>query len=273
MSHSPDLGDARDAATDAARKVGDHPALETLARVGFVVSGLLHIVLGWTAGRVGWGGGGQADQSGALATLASNPAGTVLMWVIVVGLAALVLWQLAVAVGPSVGESGAADRVKAVGKALVYAAIAWTAAQFAVGSGSSSSSEQSSQDVTATLMKAPAGQVLVGAVGVAVIAVGGYHVYKGVTRTFLDDLEEHPGRLATVAGMVGYPAKGGVLALVGAFFVIAAVQHQSSEADGLDGALKSLRDEPFGPALLTVVAAGLVAFGLYCFARARHQRI
>ena len=107
----------------------------------------------------------------------------------------------------------------------------------------------------------------------AIIAVGGYHVYKGVTRKFLDDLEDHPGRLATVAGMVGYPAKGGVLALVGAFFVIAAVQHQSSEADGLDGALKSLRDEPFGPALLTVVAAGLVAFGLYCFSRARHQRI
>ena len=51
------------------------------------------------------------------------------------------------------------------------------------------------------------------------------------------------------------------------------MRHQSSQADGLDGALKSLRDEPFGPALLTVVAVGLVAFGLYCFARARHQRI
>ena len=34
-----------------------------------------------------------------------------------------------------------------------------------------------------------------------------------------------------------------------------------------------LRDEPFGPYLLTAVAVGLVAFGLYCFARARHQRI
>ena len=73
--------------------------------------------------------------------------------------------------------------------------------------------------------------------------------------------------------MVGYPAKGAVLALVGVFFGIAAIRHQASQADGLDGALKSLRDEPFGPALLTVVAAGLVAFGLYCFSRARHQRI
>lgn len=252
--------------------MGDHPALEALARAGFVASGLLHIVLGYTAGRVGWGGGGQADQSGALATLASNPAGTLLMWVITVTLADLVLWQLTEAVTPGAGD-GAADRAKAVGKAVVYAAIAWTAGQFATGSGSSSSSEQSSQDVTATLMQQPAGQWLVGGVGVAVIAVGGYHVYKGVARTFLEDLEEHPGRIATALGAVGYPAKGAVLALVGAFFVIAAVRHQSSQADGLDGALKSLRDEPFGPALLTVVAVGLVAFGLYCFARARHQRI
>ncbi|MCW4601462.1 DUF1206 domain-containing protein [Janibacter hoylei] len=268
MTSAPDLGDAR----RAARTVGDHPALEALARAGFVASGLLHIVLGYTAGRVGWGGGGQADQSGALATLASNPAGTLLMWVITVTLAGLVLWQLTEAVTPGAGD-GAADRAKAVGKAVVYAAIAWTAGQFASGSGSSSSSEQSSQDVTATLMQQPAGQWLVGGVGVAVIAVGGYHVYKGVARTFLEDLEEHPGRIATALGAVGYPAKGAVLALVGAFFVIAAVRHQSSQADGLDGALKSLRDEPFGPALLTVVAVGLVAFGLYCFARARHQRI
>lgn len=266
---TPDVGDAR----EAVRKVGDHPVLEALARVGFVVSGVLHIVLGYTAGRLGWGGGGQADQSGALATLSSNPAGAVLMWVIVVGLVALVIWQLTLALAPSIGEGGLVDRVKAVGKALVYAALAYTAGRFALGSGSSSSSEQSSQDVTATLMKQPAGQWLVGAVGVAIIAVGGYHVYKGLTRKFLKDLEEDPGRWATGLGMFGYSAKGAVLALVGAFFVSAAVQHQSSQADGLDGALKSLRDEPFGPALLTVVAVGLVAFGLYCFARARHQRI
>lgn len=253
--------------------MGDHPALEALARVGFVVSGLLHVVLGWTAGRIGWGGGGQADQSGALATLADNPAGTALMWVIVVGLAALVLWQLTVAVAPSVGEGGLLDRGKALAKAVVYAALGVTALQFATGSGSSSSSEESSRGVTATLMQQPAGRWLVGAVGLGVVVVGGYHVYKGVTQRFLRDLEEDPGRIARALGMIGYPAKGAVLALVGVFFVVAAVQHQSQEASGLDGALKSLREQPFGPYLLTAVALGLVAFGVYCFARARHQRI
>lgn len=103
--------------------------------------------------------------------------------------------------------------------------------------------------------------------------VGGYHVYKGLTRRFLEDLEEDPGASARALGMIGYPAKGVVLAIVGAFFVIAAVQRQSSEAAGLDGALKSLRDEPFGPYLITAVGVGFVAFGIYLLARARHQRI
>ena len=263
--------DGIDEAREAARKVGDHPMLEAAARVGFAVSGVLHVVIGYTTARVAWGGGGSADQSGALATLSSTPGGMLLMWVIVTALLALVLWHLTLTVAP--GEGGVFDRVKALAKAAVYGALAFTAGQFAIGSGSSSSSEDTSQDVTATLMGQPGGQLIVGAVGVGVIVVGGYHVYKGVSRHFLEDLEEEPGAPAQALGIIGYPAKGVVLAVVGAFFVIAAVRHESSEAEGLDGALKSLRDEAFGPYLLTAVALGFLAFGLYLFVRARHQRI
>lgn len=264
-----------DGARAAVRQVGDHPVLEALARVGLVVSGLLHIVIGYTAGRVAWGdSGGQADQSGALAALSGNPAGTLLMWVIVLGLSALVIWQLAVALAPPVGEGeDFFDRIKALARAGVYGVLAYTALRFAVGSGSSTSSEKASQDITAVLMQHPAGRVLIGGAGVAIIVVGGYHVHKGLMRRFLDDLEEHPGTWASGLGIVGYPAKGVVLALVGAFFIIAAVRQRSSQASGLDDALKSLRDEPLGPYLLTAVALGLLAFGLYCFARSRHQRI
>lgn len=264
--------DGLDGAQEVAREVGDHPLLEAMARWGFVMSGLLHLVIGYTATRVAWGGGGSADQSGALATLSSSPAGTLLMWVIVVGLVALVVWQLTVAIAPGAGD-GWLDRGKAVARAAVYAVLAVTAGRFAVGSGSSRSSDETSQGITATLLKQPAGQVLVGAIGVVIVVVGGYHVYKGLTRRFLEDLEEDPGASARALGMIGYPAKGVVLAIVGAFFVIAAVQRQYSEAAGLDGALKSLRDEPFGPYLITAVGVGFVAFGIYLLARARHQRI
>src|SRR5690606_31026692 len=154
-----------------------------------------------------------------------------------------------------------------------YGVLAATAGRFALGSGSSQSAAQSSHGITATLMAQPAGQALVAAVGVVIVGVGVYHVHKGLTHKFLEELERDPGAAARVLGMVGCPAKGVVLGLVGVFFVIAAVQHQSSEAAGLDGALKSLKDEPFGPYLITAVGVGFVAFGVYLLARARHQRI
>jgi len=96
---------------------------------------------------------------------------------------------------------------------------------------------------------------------------------KGWTKKFLQDLSGNPGILATRAGVVGYIAKGIALAVVGVLFVIAAVENSSSKATGLDGALRSLRQQPFGPWLLTAVALGIAAFGLYCFARARHGRV
>lgn len=267
--------DHADDAKDAVDAVSSHPVLTGLARVGHVVNGLLHLVIAGIALQVAWGAGGgeQADQSGALAALAAQPLGMVLLWVFVVGAGALALWYLTEVISPPPGEDEVTDRVKAGAKALVYAAIAWSAAKFATGSGSSGSSEEQTKGLTQTLMSYPAGQVLVVVVGIAVIAVGGYYIRKGVNQGFLDDLRRNPGVLATSVGTLGYPAKGLVLGLVGVFFVVAAVQQKSEEATGLDGALKALKDQPFGPYLLTAVALGIIAFGLYCFVRARYARI
>ncbi|MGH3075739.1 MAG: DUF1206 domain-containing protein [Gaiellales bacterium] len=41
----------------------------------------------------------------------------------------------------------------------------------------------------------------------------------------------------------------------------------------MDGALSKLAHQTYGTALLFVVAAGLVAFGLYSIADARYRRI
>src|SRR5665811_1843933 len=96
---------------------------------------------------------------------------------------------------------------------------------------------------------------------------------RGWTKKFLRDLAENPGILATRAGVVGYVAKGVALAVVGGLFVSAAVQNSSSKATGLDGALRSLRQQAVGPWLLTAVALGIAAYGVYSFARSRHARV
>lgn len=257
-----------------ASRASDHPALEAAARAGYAVSGLLHLLIGWIALQVAFGSASKsADQSGALSALSANGLGKLLLWVAVLGFLGLALWQAADAVvgHPGTGGDAWGGRVKAVGKAVVYLALAWSAFGFARGRMSSSKAQ--SVDFTANLLSKPGGRSVVVVVGLAIVVVGIYHVVKGWKRKFLRDLEENPGTWATRAGRVGYVAKGVALAIVGILFSAAGLHQQASEATGLDGALKTLRNEPFGMLLLTLMAVGFAAFGLYSFARARHARV
>lgn len=257
--------------TSASRQVGESKPVEYGARLGYAVSGLLHLLIGWIALRVAWGGGGgSADQSGALGTLARTTGGPLILWVAVVGFALLALWQLTEAVTGAHGAE-ASDRAKSAGKFVMYAALAWSAFSFAKGSGKASSGQ--TRDVTASLMTHTGGRLLVGLIGLAVVGVGGYHVYKGWAKKFLQDLQERPGDWAVQAGRAGYIAKGVALVVVGVLFVVAALQGSSKKATGLDGALKTLGDQPFGTALLTLVALGIVAYGIYSFARSRYAKV
>jgi hypothetical protein len=269
-------------AAGAADRAGNSDALEHLARVGLIAYGVVHLLIAWLALQLAWGGGGQsADQSGALATLAEQPLGKPLLWVLAIGLVALALWQFAEVLRWRSGLSASGDArkkavtkiVKSVAKAITYAALAVLAFRFASGGGQSSSSSQQQQ--TAGVFGWPAGRWLVGLIGLIVIGVGVYLVYKGVSKRFLKqiDLAEAPPRtrnLVEKLGLVGFPAKGVALALVGGLLVYAAVTYDPAKASGLDGALRTVLDAPFGRVLLTLVALGIAAFGAFCFVRARY---
>lgn len=258
-------------ARQGARDVGNHPIVEKGARLGFAVSGLIHLLIGWIALKIAWGfGAGSADKSGALEAVAGGTTGPLLLGVAVLGFVLLAVWQVSEAV---VGRHGAeaTDRAKAAAKAVMYAFFAWSA--FSVTRGASSSDEQKTDEATAGLLSSPGGRALVGLLALAILAVAGYHAWKGWTEGFLDDLEGHPGTWATRSGRAGYVAKGVALGVVGSLFASAAISSRAAEAGGLDQALKTLRDQPFGPVLLTLVALGIAAYGLYSFTRARHARL
>ncbi|MGY4642869.1 DUF1206 domain-containing protein [Cellulomonas sp. URHB0016] len=254
---------------------------EVAARSGYAVSGVLHALIGLLALRLAWGDTSkEADQSGALQTVAQTPFGAVVLWFAVVAFVALGAWQAATALrrrpaGRSSGGSSKGDRAKAAGRALVYLALAGTSYAFATGGGGSS--DQQTTDATTKLMDAPGGRLLVGAVGVAVVVVGIYHVVKGLRQRFLRDLRSLPtgttGTAVRWAGMVGYVAKGVALGIVGVLFVLAAVHANPQEAGGIDAALRTLQGQPAGGVLLVLVAIGLIAFGVYSFVRARFGRV
>ena len=274
----------------AVDKATDSKAFEYAARAGFAVSGVLHLLIAFIVLRIAFGSGGNADQSGALATIAKQPGGTLMLWTAAVGMAALALWHVAEAiVGKHPGERSQSQqdsrsqsrqdsedrpawkRAKDLGVAVLYFAIAISAARFAMGSGQSSG--QQNTGLSAQLMQHGWGKFLLVLVGLGVAAVGGYHVYKGASKKFMKDLRVSGGKGITAVGVTGYIAKGLVFAGAGLLVIIASLRADPSKAAGLDAAVKTLGQAPFGKILLILAALGIAAFGAYSFVRSRHGRM
>jgi hypothetical protein len=260
----------------AARRAQDSAPFEIAARAGYVVLGVLHVVLGGIALAIATGGGGQADQGGAVEQIRQAPWGPAVLWATVVGLAALTVWQVAEALLVADGDAKKrwGHRMKDLGTALAYAAVALTALTAALGG--RSDSEGSTRSLSAQLLASPGGVVVLVLLGLVVAAVGVAFVYRGITRAFERKLALPSGparRGVVVFGVVGYIAKGVAVAVTGILFVVASVTHDPSQAGGLDAGLHALAALPFGAFLLWLVGAGLVVYGLFCFTRARYARM
>jgi hypothetical protein len=250
--------------------------IDWVARAGLVAYGVVYVLIGWLALQLAWGDrSGKPSSSGALRELAQQPFGGVLIWIVSIGMFLLALWQLIEAGFGHRDEDGKkriAKRLASAGKAIVYIVIGYSGVKIAIGSGSSGKGEET---FTAKLMNLPAGQVLVAVVGLAIIGFGIFQLYRAWTEGFADKLdgEGRRGKSGTAYiafGKAGYTARGVAFAIVGGLFVYAAVTHDAKKSGGLDQALFEVLDQPFGPVLLTLVAVGLVCFGLFTFAQARH---
>jgi hypothetical protein len=263
-------------AENVAEETTNSKAFTIVARAGYAVSGLLHMLIGAIALQLAFGRSGEADVSGAVASLANQPAGPFLLWACFAACAALALWQLGNAI---LGYRNGSDnkltkRLSAAGQAIVFAALAATIISFVMGKGQNS--RESSTDVTATLMKAPFGVFLLVAVGAGIAITGIVFAVRGFRQTFTKDLtlssERTVRKFQLAVGVVGYIAKGIALFLVGLLVVIAAVRVQPEQSTGLDGGLKALKEQPYGPYLLAAVAVGLVAYGIFLMVKAKTLR-
>ena len=87
------------------------------------------------------------------------------------------------------------------------------------------------------------------------------------------DLAGGTGREVIRLGQAGYIVKGIAFVIVGGLFGWAAITYDAEKAGGLDDALRTVNEAPAGSVLLTVMALGLIAFGVYCFFWARHPKI
>lgn len=259
----------------SARRASNSHTMTALARFGLAARAFVYVVIGWLAIQIARGHGShQANQRGALAAIAQHTYGLVLLWILGVGFAAYAVWRLSeAAFGTAAEGAKAGPRVQSLVRGIVYAALCVSTFSFIAGTSRKGQSQQQ-VTLTARVMKHGYGRWLVGLVGLVVVVVGLGMIVEGVRKKFEKQLrmQKLSGLTRTLVvrlGVIGTVARGIVFAIAGALVVQAAVTFNAAKSTGLDGALRTLADRPYGPWLLGVLALGLVAFGLFGFAAAR----
>ena len=259
-------------------KLARSAGFEWLSRSGFAARGIVYLIIGLLAIKVALGRGGtSANQQGALRAVAQQPFGNVLLILVAIGLGGYALWRFVRGLlghGPEGADSGV-DRIAALASGIVYTGLCAIAIEILLGSGARSAG---AQKTTAGVFGWPAGTWLVAIAGVVLIGVGLYQGYRGISKDFLEDskteqMSPRARRWIQWIGTLGHLARMVVFGLVGAFLINAALDYNPNQAVGLDGALAKIDHAPYGPLLLGLVTAGLIAFGIYSLSDARYRRL
>lgn len=271
-------------AREQAERAGTSTTARKVVLAGWAAQGVVYLALGYLVLQLALGSSEQeASTTGALQKIAQTAPGVVTLVVLGVGLLAFAVGRVLEVTTLAEPDIDGKDRLVAGVLALVYTSLAVTAfsiAGLAGGSaGSGGGGRGSAQQQSSTfLFGLPAGRYLVGLLGLIVVAVGVRQAYKGVEQAFLPTLrmQAMPDRLRSAAGKLGtaaYVTKGAILALVGFFFLYAAVTYDPDEARGLDAALREVGEQSWGRIVLALIAIGLLAYALFASLQARYREI
>ena len=283
-SGTDDLKGATREAKQAARKTAHSPIVQFLARLGYAAKGLVYFLLGVLILEAAFGKHtASTDRNDVIRAIHNHAYGSVILAIIAVGLFGYALWDLALAIFDMDGYGTKAKGVfTRIGYAVVgfsYIGLALAAAKLDSGSGNGGkSTNQNARDWTGRLLAHSWGVVIVILAGVVVLGVAAALFQQAYKAAFMRqmrqaEMSEAVGKAVKWTGRLGLSALGVVFAIIGLFLIVAAAHHNPSQAKGLGGALQTLINEPFGHALLFVVALGVIAYGVYSFAEARYRRI
>lgn len=272
--------EAEQVARRAALRAG--PAITLLARAGYAAKGVVYVVVGGLAVMAAAGAGGSTTGSrGALGTLMHKPYGLAMLAVIAIGLGGYALWCIVRALLDPERDGrdakGIGKRALNLGKGVVHAALVVAVIGMMRGAGPKDD-DGGVRDWTAWLMAFPLGLWLVGVVGMGVVVYGMRQLHRAWKIDLDDQLDLGEMGAAAHAWTIrlsrfGMAARGVVFGVIGTFLVLAAWRENSAEARGVGGALDTIQRQPYGAALLALVALGLVSYGAYQFILCRYRRV
>lgn len=267
----------------------EHPGAVKIGRAGWFAKGVVYAIAGYLALSVaakasGWAdtastGTQEASPIGAIKTVAGSSGGTVLLWLLAIGMLLYAAWRVVSALLPGGKDAKAmAHRIGYLVSAVMYTTFAISAIALARKAAATPDGNKKVTDISATFMSHSYGRVVIGLVGVIVIAVGLYRAYKGFHMDVKDELDMSGMSAARAKwserlGSVGEIGRGVGFGLVGFFLLRSAIRYNASEATGLDGALRRLATESWGVVVVVVVGIGFLAYGIFCLATFTHRRL
>ena len=248
-----------------------------LARLGYAARGLIYLVIGFFAALAAVGSGRTMGTEGALQTLMGTTAGSVLTWVLTLGLVSYALWRLIQGIFDTddhgTGAKGLAVRGGLVAAAFTYGALALYTFSAARGA---SSSGGGGGDFAQTLAGFVGSRWAATIIGIVLIGVAFAHFYKAVKERYAPHFAAGPDRMRIIhpIAKTGLIARGTVFGVAGFMLGLSAWRGNSdNETPGSREALQYIQSLPGGAWLLAATGLGLIAFAAYSFLEAAYRRI
>ncbi len=258
--------------------------IEKLARFGFAAKGAVYILVGILAAMaaMNMGSNGQASRNGAVQLIFDQPFGQILAWILVIGLIGYVIWRFVQAVKDpdhkGTDAKGMATRIGYFVSGIVYGAFTYSIIRMLIGSGSGSGGSNSRQTLTAKVLEWEYGPILVAIAGIIVMGVGLKYLYDAYTTKFKKKL--HNERMSfeeqkwvTRLGRMGFTSRGIVWLILGFFVLKAGLNSNAGEVKGSQGVFSFIEQLSYGQWILLAVAIGVVAYGIYQFAKAKYYNV
>lgn len=249
-------------------------------RFGFLIKGIVYILLGILSIQAALTYRQQAqDIQGILHAIAQQSTGNLLLIMIAIGLAGYSFWRVVEAfLNPDTQTRGLRNWLKRLGSGLsglAYGILTFTAIQILQGRQQTS---ETSQVWTAKVLSWPMGQGIVGAIGIGVIGIGMAFFYRTCKADFRKHLQlgtinpKLRGMMIAI-GRAGFLARGIIFVLIGGYAIQAAYEFDANKVQTSEETLETIKQQPYGPGLLALVAVGLMAYGVHMGLQARYRQI